>query len=97
MKKYWDCAKDCATRLNKIDGIKTSPTVPKSNLFHVHIYKDREEIESTLKVIYEKMSVGITPILIKDGEKYKFEISMGDRYFEMDKAQLDEVFKLWNQ
>lgn len=97
MKKYWEYAKDCASRLNKIDGIKTFPIIPKSNLFHVHIYKKKEEIESALNFIYEKTSIGITPILTKNGDKYKFEISMGDRYSDLSKAQIDELFDLLNK
>lgn len=94
MSKYWDCAKDCAARLNKIDGVETFPLIPKSNLFHVHIYKNKKEIESALNFIYKKISVGITPALTKIGEKYKFEISMGDRYSSLSKIQLDEFFNL---
>lgn len=97
MKKYWENAKECAAKLNEIDGIETFPIVPKSNLFHVNIYKTKEEIESSLRTVYETLDMGLTPILVKDGEKYKFEISIGDRYSDLSRTHLEQFFNLLNE
>lgn len=93
MKQYYENAKELAKLYNAVDRITTKPTVPVSNMFHVHIDLPKEKLEPLLVDHYEQTGIGLTSHL-KDvnGQACYYEVSIGDNYPLVPKEQLIKVF-----
>ncbi|WP_423410532.1 threonine aldolase family protein [Heyndrickxia sp. MSNUG] len=95
MGQYYEDAKELAYLYNSCYDFSTLPEVPVSNMFHVHIPHSKEEMEAIIIEVQQQTGVGITNHLRETGENScYFEVSLGDRYAEIPKDILKEVFKL---
>jgi threonine aldolase len=98
MEQYYQAAVELAEMYNDCDGITTRPVVPVSNMFHVHTELPKESFEKLLISVYEETGVGLTGNVrdFAEGGSY-YEVSLGDRYADIPKEQLGQVFTLLNQ
>lgn len=95
MELYYENAIELAMLFNSCPSIQTKPTVPVSNMFHVHITRPKEQLEAVLKEVYYKTGVGLTSYLKETNQStYSFEVSIGDQYNSIPKDKLEEVFQL---
>lgn len=95
MDEYYEEARELATLFNQCYGISTLPLEPVSNMFHVHFKERKEVIEPILVDIYEATGIGITGGLReRDEESCFFELSIGDRYRNIPKEGLRELFQI---
>lgn len=98
MKQYFEDAKELAALYNNCNGVTTLPIEPVSNMFHVHINVAKENLEPLLVDIYEETGIGLTSYLREvTEESCYFEVSIGDRYREIPKAEIKNVFQLLNE
>ncbi|MNW52850.1 hypothetical protein D3C74_303890 [compost metagenome] len=78
--------------------MKTVPTVPVSNMFHVHADVPKDRLEHTLVEVYRETGVGLTAVLKEKADGgCSFEVSLGDRYGEVPKDRLQLTFELLDQ
>lgn len=94
MAQYYDGAKELAHLFNQCTRAVTKPSMPQSNMFHVHFGVSKTVLEPILIDIYETSGVGLIHALRELGEKSCYcEISIGDRYaeapFALVKAAMD--------
>lgn len=98
MDQYYRDAKDLANRFNSCHAVTTIPTVPVSNMFHVHFDASKEEMEHILKEIMEYSKVGISGYVRETSDRScYFEASLGDQYESITEDQLNSVFDMLNE
>lgn len=95
MGRYYADARALATRFNTCDGVSTVPTVPVSNMFHVHAALPIERMSAILAEVHRETGIGVTGRLkALDGDRCAFEISLGDQYGLLPQEEIDRVFAL---
>jgi len=95
MNHYFEEAIELAALFNSCTSIQTKPSVPVSNMFHVHIVRSKEQVQQILIEIYEQTGIGMTSYLNESNETTcHFEVSIGDQYESIPKVKLQEVFHL---
>ncbi|MDQ0271600.1 threonine aldolase family protein [Cytobacillus purgationiresistens] len=98
MEQYFEEAKELAAFFNACHGVSTLPTVPVSNMFHVHFSYPKEKMVAVLANVHKQTETGITANLKEiDDTSCFFELSLGDQYGDVPKKQIDKVFKLLNE
>ncbi|WP_019415753.1 low specificity L-threonine aldolase [Paenisporosarcina sp. TG20] len=97
MEQYYEDSKELAVLFNECHTISTVPLEPVSNMFHVHINEEKENIVRILIEIYKETGIGLTGNLKDIHEGCYFEVSIGDNYASIPKGELKKVFKLLNQ
>ncbi|MCA1035068.1 low specificity L-threonine aldolase [Bacillus infantis] len=98
MDAYYEEAKELAQLYNSCEGVYTLPTIPVSNMFHVHFEHPKGEIEPILIQIQEETGIGFTGNLReKDSHSSYYEVSIGDLYEEVPKDLLNQSFQLLNE
>ncbi|MET3698854.1 L-threonine aldolase [Bacillus oleivorans] len=95
MGQYYEEAKELAALFNSCHDITTIPLVPVSNMFHVHFLYAKEKVEPVLAEVQQQTGIGITSYL-KDTDENTcyFEISLGDQYGIVPKAEVKHSFIL---
>lgn len=95
MEQYYQEAKELAVLYNKCAKVSTKPEIPVSNMFHVHFEVPKEQIEVILADIIKETSIGLTSWIreVTESSSY-FEISIGDLYSQIPKAELKRAFDL---
>ncbi|WLD93809.1 low specificity L-threonine aldolase [Alkalihalobacillus sp. AL-G] len=95
MEKYHEDAKELAELYNQCHTVSTLPQEPVSNMFHVHVDVRKEELESILVDIYKTTGIGLTSYLRDVDEcTCSYEVSIGDRYEKVPKAELRKAFQM---
>lgn len=95
MEQYFEEAKELAEHFNRCYAISTTPKQPVSNMFHVYFDAPREGLELILAEIYEITGIGITGSLREaDKNTSFFELSIGDRFANIPKDSLKQLFRL---
>jgi threonine aldolase len=90
MQHYYEGAKELAAWVNQYHGIATLPTQPVSNMFHMHFQMSKERIEPILSAVYEATGIGLSGAITATGDHTSFcEISIGDKYPEIPKEQVE--------
>lgn len=98
MTKYYEEAKELATLYNQYTHVKTMPSEPVSNMFHVHIQAPKDVVEPILVDLYLETNIGLTSYLREVSESAcYFEVSMGDNYAKIPKEDLRHAFQLLNE
>ncbi len=97
MRDYWEGAKEFCQNFNEIEGFSTLPTIPKSNLFHIYIEREPEEIESLFDRVYSELAIRVVPALVKRERGFWFEISIGDDYLTLDQKSRERLFEILGQ
>ncbi|MBH0331505.1 threonine aldolase [Brevibacillus brevis] len=96
--QYYEHAKELAALYNQCQGISTRPTVPVSNMFHVHADLPKEELERIMVSLTEETGIGFTHYVRQDNESSSsYEVSIGDRYAMIPKEELALAFEKLNQ
>ncbi|MBB6669553.1 threonine aldolase family protein [Cohnella nanjingensis] len=94
MAQYYEEAKELAALYNACSGVATKPSVPVSNMFHVHVRLPKEQLESILLSICENTGIGMSSYVAAAGEDAScFEVSIGDRYAGVPKDALRQAFR----
>ncbi|TCI21482.1 low specificity L-threonine aldolase [Exiguobacterium sp. SL-9] len=96
MGMYVEQAKDLAHRFNAIDGVWTTPEIPVTNMFHLHMNGDIETVSNRIERIQVETGIGITGYLIPHDGHCSTEISIGDAYGEIEPSWLDELFRIFH-
>lgn len=92
IKEYCSNAIELASYFNELSQTYTAPKVPMTNMFHVYVQKNSEELSKIISEIYNKYDVAITNHIVNKGEELsKFEISIGDEYLKIPKDLIKEV------
>ncbi|KPV43079.1 threonine aldolase family protein [Alicyclobacillus ferrooxydans] len=95
MGQYYEEAKELAILFNRCEGVHTLPTVPVSNMFHVHFDHAKGQVEQVLAGLYEETGIGVTGSLRElDSDKCYFELSIGDLYEKVPKEELHRAFEV---
>lgn len=98
MVQYYEEAKELAGFYNGCHGIATKPHEPVSNMFHVHIHVPKERLEPVLLAIYKETGIGLTSYIRETSEEEcYFEVSIGDRYAAVSKAELQHAFQMLDE
>ncbi|PWK09588.1 threonine aldolase family protein [Tumebacillus permanentifrigoris] len=98
MEQYFTEARELASFYNQCQAVATRPLEPVSNMFHVHMQVPRAQLEPILVSIYEETGIGLTPYLREsDDHSCTFEVSIGDRYATIPRAELAHVFHLLDE
>jgi threonine aldolase len=93
MAQYYEEAKELAALLNQCKAIKTIPSEPVSNMFHVYIEASKDKIETILADLYAETGIGLTGYVKEVSENECFyEVSIGDRYSNIPKKDLLTFF-----
>ncbi len=95
MAEYFEASKALAKSFNALQDVKTRPEVPVSNMFHVHVSRETEEMQEIFTAVQEKTDVGIVANL-RDGASAgscQFELSLGDSIQDVSREKLKEVFQ----
>ncbi|BAH41301.1 conserved hypothetical protein [Brevibacillus brevis NBRC 100599] len=96
--QYYEHAKELAALYNQCQGISTRPTVPVSNMFHVHADLPKEELERIMVSLSEETGIGFTHYVRQDDESSSsYEVSIGDRYAMIPKEELALAFEKLHQ
>ncbi|WP_282938619.1 aminotransferase class I/II-fold pyridoxal phosphate-dependent enzyme [Paenibacillus sp. RC67] len=98
MDQYYHEAMELASFYNECDALTTRPIIPVSNMFHVHAAMPKEAMEAILIAVYEETGVGLTSNVKATSETTcYYEVSIGDRYAELPKEKLRNVFQMLNE
>lgn len=93
MGQYWDEARDLAARFNAVDRVSTVPTVPVTNMFHVHIAASAALVERALSLTCQKTGVGLSGHVKALGATLaSFEVNIGDQYEQIPAERLMAAF-----
>lgn len=92
MGTYYEQAKELAHRFNALDGVWTTPEVPVTNMFHLHLKGDVETIAARIRAVQDATGIDITGYLVPHDGYCSTEISVGDAYGEIDASQLARLF-----
>lgn len=96
--RYFEDAKELAQYYNGCSSMATRPTVPVSNMFHVHVQMPKEKLEPLLLTVYEETGVALTHYLRDvDGTSCYFEVTIGDRYAQLPKEALKRTFHMLDE
>jgi threonine aldolase len=98
MDEYYAGAKELAELYNGCERVSTKPSVPVSNMFHVHIEAQKDKLEAAFTAVYHETGIGLTGYVreITEHSCY-FEVSIGDLYTQVPKEELKRAFELLNQ
>jgi threonine aldolase len=94
MEQYFEGAKELAAHFNQGNKMKTLPSVPVSNMFHVHFNASIGMIESILVNIHQETNIGFTANLRETSEGCYFELSVGDQFSKIPKELLIKAFQI---
>ncbi|WP_214711282.1 MULTISPECIES: low specificity L-threonine aldolase [unclassified Exiguobacterium] len=97
MGMYVEQTKELARRFNALDGVWTTPEVPVTNMFHLHLEGDDEAVAARIQSVQETTGVGVTGYLVSHDDYCSTEISIGDAYGEIDEHQLNRLFEQLEQ
>jgi threonine aldolase len=98
MEQYYEEAKELAGFYNQCRAVATIPLEPVSNMFHVHIDMPKDKLESILIAIYKETGIGLTTYLKEFSETTcYYEVSLGDRYSNIPKAEIRKVFQMLDE
>ncbi|RKP58108.1 aminotransferase class I/II-fold pyridoxal phosphate-dependent enzyme [Cohnella endophytica] len=98
MDTYYEGAKELAELFNECHAISTKPSIPVSNMFHVHADMPKERFESALTSVHEQSGIGISPYVNSTSDTACYlEISIGDRYEAIPKAELKKALRLLDE
>lgn len=76
MGEYYEGAKELAVLYNNCQGVSTTPSVPVSNMFHVHIPYPKDDVEPIFIDIQKQTGIGFTNHVRETGENScYFEVS----------------------
>ncbi|MFN4214329.1 threonine aldolase family protein [Exiguobacterium sp.] len=92
METYYEQAKQLAHRFNAIDGVWTTPDVPVTNMFHLHVEGEYEAVAARMQAVQDETGIGVSGYLVPHEGYCSTEISVGDAVGEIEAAQLDLVF-----
>ncbi|MCC5893717.1 beta-eliminating lyase-related protein [Exiguobacterium sp.] len=92
METYYEQAKQLAHRFNAIDGVWTTPDVPVTNMFHLHVEGEYEAVAARMQAVQDETGIGISGYLVPHDGYCSTEISVGDAVGAIEAAQLDLVF-----
>ncbi len=94
MTEYWAGARELAARFNQLDGVRTRPERPVTNMFHVHFNRPARAVEQLLAAVAEETGVGLISRVMARGESSaSAEVSIGDQYAKVPKERLDMAFQ----
>jgi threonine aldolase len=94
MGTYVEQAKALAHRFNALDGVWTTPDVPVTNMFHLHMNGSTEAVSSWIERVQTETGIGITGYVVPHNGYCSTEISIGDGFLEVDTARLDRLFEV---
>lgn len=94
MGTYYEQAKELARRFNALDGVWTTPDVPVTNMFHLHMNGSTEAVSSWIERVQAETAIGITGYVVPHDGYCSTEISIGDGFLEVDTARLDRLFEV---
>lgn len=90
MAAYHKEATDLAAMFNSHQGMMTLPSVPVTNMFHVHFTAKAEKVEEALTRVGHETSIGLSSYARPKGQGGAyFEVSVGDRLAQVPKAALE--------
>ncbi|AQU80143.1 low specificity L-threonine aldolase [Planococcus faecalis] len=93
MAAYYENAVELASFFNRCTGISTIPTVPVTNMFHVHFQDTAEQIAPLLSQVQQMMNIGLTRYLRAENTGCSFELSIGDQYEKIPKGKVIVTFE----
>lgn len=93
MGAYYEQAKELARRFNALEGVWTTPDVPVTNMFHLHLNGNVEIVSRWIERVQTETGIGITGYLVPHEGYCSTEISVGDTYGEMNEIQLEYLFE----
>ncbi|MBP3964147.1 threonine aldolase family protein [Paenibacillus lignilyticus] len=98
MGHYHESAVELAKLYNECAGLKTNPEFPVSNMFHVHAAIPKDKLEPIFLALYKETGIGLTRYInVVNDSLSAYEVSLGDRFDKIPKAQLKEAFDLLKQ
>lgn len=96
--QYYVEAKELAEFFNQCHGVATRPSVPVSNMFHVHFDMPKEKLDPILRSVYEETGIGLSHYIIEiDETTCYYEVSIGDRYADVPKERMQKAFRLLDE
>ncbi|WP_174733374.1 threonine aldolase family protein [Mesobacillus harenae] len=94
MQQYYEDAQELASHFNAVHTITTVPSIPVSNMFHVHFPYSLVQMEKVLIEVHLQTGIGITGNLKEiDSNSCYFEASLGDLYRKIPKDSLANAFE----
>ncbi len=98
MEQYYEETKELAGYYNHCYAVSTKPSVPVSNMFHVHVELPKEKLEPIFISIYEETGIGLTGNIreISKTACY-YEVSIGDRYENAPKELIKKAFQMLDE
>lgn len=96
MGQYYQEAQELAAMFNSCHpAVRTLPSVPVSNMFHVHFSAAMDKMERILSGIHLTTGIGFTGRLRDiNGSSCSFEIGTGDQYGLIPKEKLHQAFQM---
>ncbi|WP_409291408.1 threonine aldolase family protein [Peribacillus sp. SCS-37] len=95
MASFYEGALELASLYNSCRSINTLPSVPVSNMFHVHIHLPQKTAEAAFVSVYEETGIGLTGYLKEiSNSSCSYEVSIGDAYGKIPKEKLEHAFRL---
>ncbi|MEK3885822.1 beta-eliminating lyase-related protein [Paenibacillus sp. PL2-23] len=94
MGEYYQGAKELAVWYNGCCSLRTIPTVPVSNMFHVHCHRSKAQLEAAIMEASRESGVGFaSSVREREGGGSCYEVSIGDRYAKVPKTVLEQAFQ----
>lgn len=98
MAQYHETAKQLAEQFNNCAGVETVPTVPVTNMFHVHFSREKEAISEILSSLQKELGVGFAGMLMEQTDtSCSFKLSLGDAYERIPEEKLQQAFDRLDQ
>jgi threonine aldolase len=94
MAEYYEYAKAYALKLSSIKGISIHPTIPVSNMFHVHFNDTAERVMTQMIDVMKMEGVALFGGINATAEGFaKTEISIGDNYGLIEESIIDKAIE----
>jgi threonine aldolase len=94
MEQYYEEAKELAALYNGCHAVKTVPSEPVSNMFHVHFDLPKNKVEPVLAEIYNETGIGLSGYTREiNHQTCYYEVSIGDNYESIPKEELKRMFR----
>jgi threonine aldolase len=95
MPLYWEKARTIAPRLAALPGVEVSPSMPQTNMFHVHVRASRERLDEAALDVAEATGVWMFGrVATSDPPTWaRVEVACGDATLEMADDEIVGLFE----
>lgn len=93
MESYWKKAMELAARFAEIPWIKVVPSVPRTNMFHLHFDAELKSLEEHLEKIRQELGINLFRSLVAQNGYVKTEFTVAEQTMAIEQETVDRAIQ----